>query len=137
MDSSQDFKSLQEKVQSALVAATKTVNTLANQDLQFQRTVNPTVANRLDRQSECLLQLSTGLLKTASTATNQRFPLIDEADDIDIGWKGIVDVIDSLLEKADTCLDEYTGLLKRKDAPSFESVRRALFPFLSGSLTCF
>jgi len=33
----------------------------------------------------------------------------------------VVDVVDSLLEKSDTCLDEYTGVIKRKDPTSTES----------------
>lgn len=28
-------------------------------------------------------------------------------------WKGVVDVVDSLLERADMRLDEFTGLIKR------------------------
>ncbi|KAK0625256.1 ribonuclease H-like domain-containing protein [Bombardia bombarda] len=123
MDPSQDFKTIQESIQGALVAATRTVNGLANEDLQFQRTVDPTIGNRLDDKSERLLQLASGLLKSAGNATNQKAYALEDADDVDIHWRGIVDVIDSLLEKADTCLDEYTGLIKRKDAPTAESGR--------------
>ncbi|KAK3321563.1 ribonuclease H-like domain-containing protein [Apodospora peruviana] len=121
MDPSQDFKSLQETVQKALVATTRTANGLANEDLQFQRTANPTVGNQLEEKSERLLQLASGLLKSAGKATNQSILALDDADDVEIQWKGIVDVIDSLLEKADTCLDEYTGLIKRKHAPTGDS----------------
>jgi exosome complex exonuclease RRP6 len=123
MDASQDFKSLQESIKSALVATTRTVNGLANEDLTFQRTVNPSVRGRLDDQNEQIMSLASKLLASAGTLTRQRIPSIEDAEDIEIGWRGIVDVIDSLLEKADTCLDEYTGLVKRKDAPTAESVR--------------
>jgi exosome complex exonuclease RRP6 len=123
MDSSQELKPLRDAVQSALVTVTRSTNALANEDLQFQRTVHPSVATRLDQNTERLLQLAGGVLKSAAKLTAQHEPRLDDVDDVEINWKGIVDVIDSLLEKADTCLDEYTGLVKRKDAPTAEAVR--------------
>ncbi|KAK4124489.1 hypothetical protein N657DRAFT_617732 [Parathielavia appendiculata] len=123
MDSSQELKNLRDAVQSALVSVTRAVNTLANEDLQFQRTVHPTVATRLDQNTGRLLQLASGVLKSAGKFTAQREPRLDDVDDVEIQWKGVVDVIDTLLEKSDTCLDEYTGLIKRKDAPTAESGR--------------
>lgn len=122
MDPSQDFKSLQEAIQKALVATTRTVNGLANEDLDFQRTANPSVGGNLEEKSERLLRLANQLLKSAGKVTNQPTSTLDDTDDVEIQWKGIVDVIDTLLEKADTCLDEYTGLIKRKDAPANDSV---------------
>ena len=65
-----------------------------------------------------------GSAKSAGKVTNQPISTLDDSDDVEIQWKGIVDVIDSLLEKADTCLDEYTGLIKRKDAPTPDAVRK-------------
>jgi exosome complex exonuclease RRP6 len=126
MDASQDFKSLQDKVQSALVATTKSANGLAREDLSFLRTVDPAVASKLDDKTARLLRLSEDLLKSAGKFVGQRAPSIEDADDIEISWRGVVDVIDTLLEKADTCLDEYTGLIKRKDAPTAESVSSGL-----------
>ncbi|KAK4242940.1 ribonuclease H-like domain-containing protein [Achaetomium macrosporum] len=125
MDSSQEFKPLRDAVQSALLAITRSVNTLASEDLQFQRTVHRSVATRLDQNTNRLLQLASGVLKSAGEFTAQRQPQLEDVDDVEIQWKGIVDVIDSLLEKSDTCLDEYTGLIKRKDAPTAESGRDA------------
>ncbi|KAK4032753.1 ribonuclease H-like domain-containing protein [Parachaetomium inaequale] len=123
MDPSHEFKPLRDSVHSALVTVTRSVNTLANEDLQFQRTVHPSVATRLDQSTDRLLHLARGVLKSASKFTAQREPRLDDVDDVEIQWKGVVDVIDSLLEKSDTCLDEYTGLVKRKDAPTAESGR--------------
>ncbi|KAK3904663.1 hypothetical protein C8A05DRAFT_31540 [Staphylotrichum tortipilum] len=123
MDASQELKPLRDAVQSALVTVTRSANALANEDLQFQRTVHPSVATRLDQNTERLLQLAGGVLKSAAKLTGQHEPRLDDVDDVEINWKGIVDVIDSLLEKADTCLDEYTGLVKRKDAPTAEAGR--------------
>ncbi|EGO55710.1 hypothetical protein NEUTE1DRAFT_86290 [Neurospora tetrasperma FGSC 2508] len=118
MDGSLDFKALRESLQAALVATTRTANSIASEDLQFQRTVNPTVGGQLDNSSGRLLSLANGLLKSTANLTGQKVGALEDADDVDIQWRNIVDVIDSLLEKADTCLDEYTGLIKRKDAPT-------------------
>ncbi|OIW26498.1 hypothetical protein CONLIGDRAFT_634766 [Coniochaeta ligniaria NRRL 30616] len=128
MDASQDFKSLQDKIQGALVATTKSANGLANEDLSFLRTVDPAVASKLDDNTARLIRLSEELLKSAGKFVGQQAPSIEDADDIDISWRGVVDVIDTLLEKADTCLDEYTGLIKRKDAPTPEVGRASKKP---------
>lgn len=126
MDPSQGFKSLQDKIQASLVSTTKAVQRIANEDLGFQRTVNPASGDRLEEQSTRLLSLSTDLLKSAAKATGQKsVGDLDDAEDVDIQWRGIVDVIDGLLEKADTCLDEYTGLVKRKgDFPETQAQKK-------------
>ncbi|KAM0818686.1 putative Ribonuclease H-like domain-containing protein [Seiridium cardinale] len=121
MDSSQDFKSTQEKIQAALVKATRTSNSVAAEDLNFQRRSNPAAGEALDEASERLLALSTSLLKSATKGTSNVAPTLEDTDDVDAHWSRIVDVIDTLLEKADTCLDEYTGLVKRKTAPTEEA----------------
>ena len=125
MGQPQDFKTLQESLQKALLSTTRTVNILGTPqlDLPFQRTVKPDVSDRVDKKSEQLLQLASDLLKSAGNATNQRVSALEDIDDVDINWRSIVDVLDSLLEKADTCLDEYTGIIKRKDAPTAEAGR--------------
>jgi exosome complex exonuclease RRP6 len=115
MDSPQDFKSLQDQIQAALIATTRTVGQIAAEDLGFQRSLNPEVGSSLDEQNARLLDLAGRLLKSAASLTDAHVPILEEVDDIDNNWRGIVDVVDSLLEKADTCLDEYTGLVKRKD----------------------
>ncbi|XXH02026.1 exosome nuclease subunit [Hypoxylon texense] len=118
MDSSQDFKSVQENIQTALVATTRLTNQIAAEDLNFQRTSNPDVAEQLDDTSTRILSLATSLLTSASKNTNLKAPELEDGDDVDVHWTRIVDVVDTLLEKADTCLDEYTGMIKRKAAPT-------------------
>ncbi|KAM3494529.1 hypothetical protein MY3957_002252 [Beauveria namnaoensis] len=118
MAAPQDFKSLQDGVQNSLVATVKYANRIAAEDLSFQRTVNPDAAEQLDENSSRLLELSTRLLQSAARACGVAAPTLKDADDIDINWQGVVDVVDSVLEKADTALDEYTGLIKRKEPPS-------------------
>ncbi|KAI0099683.1 ribonuclease H-like domain-containing protein [Nemania sp. FL0031] len=117
MASSQDFKSFQETVQGALVSTTRLANQVAAEDLSFQRTSNPAVAEELDDVSFRLLTLTSSLLQSAAKGTNVAGPSLEDADDVDVHWSRIVDVLDNLLEKADTCLDEYTGAIKRKAAP--------------------
>ncbi|KAI1204710.1 ribonuclease H-like domain-containing protein [Annulohypoxylon truncatum] len=117
MGSSQDFKSIQDKIQSALVATTRLTNQIAAEDVNFQRTSNPDVEEQLDDTSGRLLALASSLLKSSTKSTDIKAPSIEDSDEIDVQWSRIVDVVDTLLEKADTCLDEYTGVIKRKAAP--------------------
>ncbi|KAI1280228.1 ribonuclease H-like domain-containing protein [Xylaria sp. FL0933] len=119
MDSSHDFKSLQETIQAALVSTTRLANQIAAEDLSFQRTSNPAVAEELDESSSRLLGLTSSLLQSAAKGADVAGPGLEDADDVDVHWSRIVDVLDNLLEKADTCLDEYTGAIKRK-APAAE-----------------
>lgn len=117
MGSSQDFKSFQETIQNALVSTTRLANQIAAEDLSFQRTSNPAVADELDDVTFRLLSLSSSLLQSAAKGTDVPGPSLEDADDVDVHWSRIVDILDNLLEKADTCLDEYTGAIKRKAAP--------------------
>ncbi|KAI0439469.1 ribonuclease H-like domain-containing protein [Xylaria telfairii] len=116
MGSSQDFKSLQEMVQNALVSTTRLTNQVAAEDLGFQRTSNPAVGEDLDDIAAHLLALTSSLLRSATRGTDVAGPSLEDVDDVDVHWSRIVDVLDNLLEKADTCLDEYTGAIKRKAA---------------------
>jgi exosome complex exonuclease RRP6 len=115
MDQSQDFKSLQEQIQAALITTTRTTGQISSEDLGFQRSFNPEVGTALDEQSERLLALASALLKSAVSISELRAPVLQDADDVENNWRGVVDVIDTLLEKSDTCLDEYTGVIKRKE----------------------
>ncbi|TVY60874.1 Exosome complex exonuclease RRP6, partial [Lachnellula suecica] len=110
-----DFKSLQEEVQASLIATTRTAGQISSEDLAFQRSFNPEVGTALDEQNERLLRLSSKLLKSASSISELRAPVLEDVDDVENNWRSVVDVIDSLLEKTDTCLDEYTGMIKRKE----------------------
>ncbi|KAI1370805.1 ribonuclease H-like domain-containing protein [Hypoxylon crocopeplum] len=121
MDSSQDFKSVQEKIQSALVATTRVSNQIAAEDIDFHRTSNPDVDEQLDDTSARLLTLASSLLASSAKNTDLKAANLEDGDDIDVHWTRIVDVIDTLLEKTDTCLDEYTGVIKRKIAPTGQS----------------
>ncbi|KAF4986689.1 hypothetical protein FDECE_15825 [Fusarium decemcellulare] len=125
MEPSQDFKSLQESIQKSLVSTVKTVNRIAAEDLDFQRTVNPDVGQQLEDRTSRILDLSTRLLQSAGKACGAKAPKLEEVEDIEMNWRAVVDVVDSALEKADTALDEYTGLVKRKDPPVSETATKS------------
>lgn len=120
MDQAQDFKSLQDQIQKALISTTKVSGQVAAEDLSFQRSLNPAVGEALDEQSERLLALASALIKSAVSISELRAPTLQDADDVENNWRNVVDVVDSLLEKSDTCLDEYTGRIKRKESPTSE-----------------
>lgn len=114
MEQPSDFKSLQDAIQAALIATTRSVGTISASDIGFQRSLNPEVADALDEQTSRLLNISTSILKTAAALTESEPPLLEEVDDVDNSWRGVVDVVDLLLERADISLDEYTGAIKRR-----------------------
>jgi exosome complex exonuclease RRP6 len=122
MDQTQDFKSLQDQIQAALLSTTRVSNQISSEDVGFQRSLNPQVGTALDEQTARLLELSSSLLKSAASISELHVPVLDDADDVDSNWRSIVDVVDSLLEKTDICLDEYTGAIKRKESPTVEQV---------------
>lgn len=115
----QDFASMQEQIQSALVATTKSVNQISSEDLAFHRSMNPELGKELEEKSKRLLEVAQSLLKSAASVSRLRVPKLQDVDDVENNWRGIVDVVDSLLEKADTSLDEYTDVIKRK-GPGFD-----------------
>jgi exosome complex exonuclease RRP6 len=81
----------------------------------FQRSLDPEIGNGLDEQSARLLELSSNLIKSAASLADLTVPILEEVEDVDNNWRNVVDIVDSLLEKTDTCLDEYTGVIKRRD----------------------
>ena len=114
------FKSMKDEVSSALVDITRATGKIAAEDLAFQRSINPAVGPKLAKQNARLLHIVRDLIKNATTGTDIQPPQLSDADAIEERWQGLVDVLDSLLEKADACLDEYTGVI-RKSNPSQEA----------------
>lgn len=110
-----DFASLQSSISAALVATTRSASALANEDLQFHRSLEPSLAVNLDRQNARLLGLATGLLgaATATSETVRPPPSLRDIEGVENNWRAVVDVVDSLLERADTALDEFTGAVRR------------------------
>ena len=122
MDLHVNFKTFQDTVSSALVSVTRTATGISAEDLGFQRSLDPAFADTLDKQNARLLVLAEHLLANAASGSEVVGPKLHDADAVESSWRGVVDVVDSLLEKADTSLDEYTGVVKRL-SPSYEQVR--------------
>ncbi|KAL8833447.1 MAG: hypothetical protein Q9170_004256 [Blastenia crenularia] len=113
MASERSFQELRHEVPAALVRMTRTASQILNEDLTFQRSINPEVDRLIEEQSRRLLSLVRDLNKTAAVSTDTPPPPLKNVDSVEDGWRGIVDVIDNLLEKADACLDEFTGVVKK------------------------
>lgn len=137
MDSSQDFNSLQEAIQKSLVSTVKSANRIASQDLSFQRTINPDVAEQLDDKTSRILDLSTRLLSSAAQACGLKPIKLEDPEDVDMNWRAVVDVVDSILEKADRAIDEYTGLVKQRENGDSDSVRLLQTKCMDITLTFF
>lgn len=113
MEAFGDFKTLQDSIQQSLVATTRSATQISAEDLGFHRSLDASLAKGLDKQNARLLGLAERLLGSATGNTEIVRPRLRDVDSVDGGWRGIVDVVDSLLEKADISLDEYTGAVKR------------------------
>ncbi|KKK22614.1 hypothetical protein P175DRAFT_0466354 [Aspergillus ochraceoroseus IBT 24754] len=113
MDSAADFPPFQQRLTSSLVQVTRTVGQLSAEDLNFHRTSSSEVTESLDEQSDRLLSLTSSILKAATAGTDVSAPVLSDEDSVEDNWRSIVDVIDALLEKADACLDEFTGVIKK------------------------
>jgi exosome complex exonuclease RRP6 len=113
MSTDDSFKEVKEAISSTLIDTTRTAGRIAGEDLAFYRSSNPEITPLLEKQNTRLLQLAQSLVRVAATGTEVSAPRLSDADSVEDSWRGIVDVIDNLLEKADACLDEYTGVIKR------------------------
>ena len=112
----------------ALVDTTRTAGQIANEDLAFHLSSDPSLAPLLERQNSRLLQLVRGLAKSASSGTEVNAPQLPDVESVEDSWKSLVDVFDSLFEKADACLDEYTGAVRRLSPTQQERIRTVVSP---------
>jgi len=135
MDRISDFTSLQSSITSALVSTTRTASQLANEDLPFHRSLEPSLGTTLDRQNARLLNLAERLLgaATANTETVRPAPRLSDIEAVEGNWRAVVDVVDSLLERADTALDEFTGAVKRL-SPAAQTPERDVRPPRQGRI---
>ncbi|KAI5842547.1 ribonuclease H-like domain-containing protein [Morchella snyderi] len=110
------FTHFQDTLFSRVVATVKTAGAIAASDVSFQRSSDPAFNAGLDEVSARILALANQLLRAAARGSPEiAAPArMRDVDDVENGWGGVVEVVDYLLEKADTCLDEYTGAIKQK-----------------------
>ncbi|EEH17321.1 hypothetical protein PABG_07482 [Paracoccidioides brasiliensis Pb03] len=125
MEIAKDFASYEEQAKTALVKTVRSATQVSSQDLNFHRSLNEDISESVDEQSARLLNLTNSILKVATSGSGLRIPELHNEDDLEDNWRSIVDVIDELLEKADACLDEFTGVIK-KLSPSQEQRSAAL-----------
>lgn len=109
----EDFNSLEANIKSALVSTVRSANSLASEDVQFHRSLDAKVGPALDKQNARLLALAERLMGAATSNTETvRPPRLRDVETVEGNWRAVVDVVDSLLERADTALDEFTGAVK-------------------------
>lgn len=128
MPMDEDSKGLRERISSALVATTRTAGQISNEDLAFFRSSNPSIVPLLEQQNIRLLQLARRLTRIAISGIEVPTPHLEDVDSVEDNWRGIVDVFDNLLEKADACLDEYTGAVRRLSQSQEDKIQQAAFP---------
>ncbi|KAE8269890.1 hypothetical protein A4X09_0g2442 [Tilletia walkeri] len=109
----QDISAFLHSVQDALVPLTRTASQLpSSSDLEFHRSLNPALANKLNASSHSLVDLINGLtawIDPAAASSSALSPATLPATLNSAVPRGIADIVDSLFERADISLDEYTG----------------------------
>ena len=118
------FKNLTNSISVALIDTTRTASQISNEDIAFHRSSNPSIVSRFEQQNSRLLGLARRLTSSAVSGVEITEPEIVNADSIEDSWREIVDVIDNLLEKADACLDEYTGVIRKLSPTQEEHMKR-------------
>ena len=81
-----------------LVATTKAVSAVGRHDITFECSIDPEFDSSLTTVTDGLLSLSNRLLKFAGLQEDE----FENEDDIEDRWGDVVDVLDSLLERAVT-----------------------------------
>lgn len=131
-----DFKEFNDELQNSLIAATRAVNQLCAEDLGFHKSLDPNVGKALDKQNARFVKLAERLVRSAvlgSEGVGEPLSL-NTVEAVDNNWHSIVDTIDSLLERAATSIDQYTGTLKRASPGQVRS--RRIFPRLNETNFC-
>lgn len=113
MEIAADFASYEEEAKTALVKTIRSATQISSEDLNFLRSFDKNVSASIDEESARLLNLTNSILKVATSGSDLQIPELHNEDGVEENWRAIVDVIDELLEKADACLDEFTGIIKR------------------------
>lgn len=118
-----DFQSVHDSITSALVSMTRSTTQVCAEDVAFYRSLDRSVASTVDQQQATLLSLAERLLRNATAGTDTESPRLPDIEALDQAWRGVVDVLDGLLERADTCLDEFGGLVRKGERDEQQSGR--------------
>ncbi|KAJ1929727.1 exosome nuclease subunit [Tieghemiomyces parasiticus] len=115
-DPREDLEGFTKSLFSGLVGLTKLCNMLPTRDLTFYRTIDNGFAGQLDACSAELLGLGNRLMAFTSPEAARPY---ENVDDVCTRYHTAVDVVDGLLEKVDTALDELrTGGKPTADRPA-------------------
>lgn len=91
------FSNFQDRLYDSLVSATKAVTVIGSQDINFYCSLDPYFASSLANCNKRFLDLINYIVHLVSS---ERFGKIEDHDDLNYKWLDIIDVIDSLFEKA-------------------------------------
>ncbi|RKP27840.1 ribonuclease H-like domain-containing protein [Syncephalis pseudoplumigaleata] len=106
-DITDDFEGYANGLFGTLVQAVQQANALPGRDdLSFYRMLNRPLGTTLDTCSGDILDLCNTLMQYVGRPPSDPF---EEAEDVQERFGDVVDVVDSLLEKTDVCLDEMAG----------------------------
>ncbi|KAA1473827.1 hypothetical protein DENSPDRAFT_780589 [Dentipellis sp. KUC8613] len=110
-----DFDDYNTRLQAAALTATRNSAGLPS-DLGFHRSVDRDLAKGLDTCSDRILNITNkllGLTATAGTSKGKGKGKLEDQDDFMDRFESlIVESMDQLLERADICLDQYSGRTK-------------------------
>lgn len=96
----ENFKEYQQALFKALVSATAAANQIPTEDLGFYRSLDRQFAKNLDTCGSRLLQIANSLLDHCAKDTGVEAPSYDDVDDVTDRYRGVIEVVDGLLERA-------------------------------------
>ncbi|KAK6360730.1 exosome nuclease subunit [Orbilia blumenaviensis] len=108
-----EFATFQKDATIGLVKLVKTAKTLSSGDISFNKSLDTEFSTVLDNTNGKILGLINDLVRNATDGSDIKFENFEDADSVETRWSIISEVVDFLLEKADICMDEYTGTVKR------------------------
>ncbi|KAI8369915.1 ribonuclease H-like domain-containing protein [Choanephora cucurbitarum] len=114
-DPVKDFKSFQTSLFKSLVSATAAANSISVEEIGFYRSLDRQFAKDLDLAGSSTLSLGNSLLQHGAADCGIFVKSFDDIDDVSERYGSVIDVCDSLLEKADLCLDQMSGKGKQDE----------------------
>ncbi|KAI8968945.1 ribonuclease H-like domain-containing protein [Mycotypha africana] len=126
-DAVQDFQAFKDSLYKALISATNAANQISMEDYGFHRSLDMAYSKDLDQAGITSLSLGNTLLNHCALDCAVDVTEFEDENDVVDRYGSVIDVCDSLLEKADFCFDEMTGAGKSKEmkqtAPEITQIR--------------
>ncbi|KAK6359602.1 exosome nuclease subunit [Orbilia brochopaga] len=108
-----DFADFQKNASKALIKLIKNTKVLSSGDLAFNKSLDAEFATALDKVNSKILGMINDVVRNATHGSDIKFESFEDADSVEARWSAVSEVVDFLLEKADLCMDEYTGTVNR------------------------